>query len=259
MLVDEYQDINRAQYLLVRMIAGGHGNLNVVGDDDQSIYAFRGATVRAILDFERDHSDAHVIRLEQNYRSTGNILAAASAVIRRNADRHGKTLWTENGPGEQVVARDPARTTGPRRATSPPTSSARSRRDVHPPDIAVFYRTNAQSRLLEEELLFRRIRYILIGGTRFYDRKEVKDVLAYLRLLVNPADDVSLARVINVPTRGIGATSLGVLADAARRRGLPIGRSSTTSIGADDACRSRARAGAGSSSSGRCSDGYARA
>jgi len=220
-LVDEYQDINRAQYLLVRQIAGGHGNLNVVGDDDQSIYAFRGATVRAILDFGGDHADAHVIRLEQNYRSTGNILGAASAVIRRNADRHGKTLWTENGPGEKVVvatlpddrtearyvASDIERVLGTGRALS---------------DIAVFYRTNAQSRLLEEELLFRRIRYVLIGGTRFYDRKEVKDVLAYLRLLVNPADDVSLTRVINVPTRGIGATSLAVLTEAAKRRGAPI-------------------------------------
>ena len=220
-LVDEYQDINRAQYQLVRAISGGQGNLDVVGDDDQSIYAFRGATVRAILDFERDHSDAHVIRLEQNYRSTGNILAAAGAVIRRNADRHGKTLWTENGPGEPVtvatlpddriearyVASDIERVLGSGRA---------------PSEIAVFYRTNAQSRLLEEELLFRRIRYILIGGTRFYDRKEVKDVLAYLRLLVNPADDVSLTRVINVPTRGIGATTVGTLTDAARSRGVPI-------------------------------------
>lgn len=222
-LVDEYQDINRAQYQLVRAISGGHGNLNVVGDDDQSIYAFRGATVRAILDFGRDHADAHVVRLEQNYRSTGNILAAASAVIRRNADRHGKTLWTENGPGEPVtvatlpddriearyVASDIERVLGQGRA---------------PSDVAVFYRTNAQSRLLEEELLFRRIRYVLIGGTRFYDRKEVKDVLAYLRLLVNSADDVSLARVINVPTRGIGATTVAVLTDAAKTRGVPVAR-----------------------------------
>ena len=222
-LVDEYQDINRAQYQLVRAIAGGHENLSVVGDDDQSIYAFRGATVRAILDFGRDYADARVIRLEQNYRSTGNILAAASAVIRRNADRHGKTLWTENGPGEPVtvatlpddriearyVASDVERVLGSGRA---------------PSDIAVFYRTNAQSRLLEEELLFRRIRYVLIGGTRFYDRKEVKDVLAYLRLLVNPADDVSLSRVINVPTRGIGATTVGVLTEAAKSRGVPVAR-----------------------------------
>jgi len=220
-LVDEYQDINRAQYLLVRLIAGARGNLNVVGDDDQSIYAFRGATVRAILDFEGDYSDARVIRLEQNYRSTGNILAAASAVIRRNSDRHGKTLWTENGPGEKVVvATLPDDRTEARYVASDIERSLSSGRS--PSEIAVFYRTNAQSRLLEEELLFRQIRYVLIGGTRFYDRKEVKDVLAYLRLLVNPADDVSLTRVINVPTRGIGATSLASLVDASRRRGLPI-------------------------------------
>ena len=220
-LVDEYQDINRAQYLLVNAIAGGTGNLNVVGDDDQSIYAFRGATVRAILDFGRDHADAHVIRLEQNYRSTGNILAAASAVIRRNADRHGKTLWTENGPGEPVtVATLPDDRIEARYVASDIERLLAGGRA--PSEVAVFYRTNAQSRLLEEELLFRRIRYVLIGGTRFYDRKEVKDVLAYLRLLVNPADDVSLTRVINVPTRGIGATSVAVLTEAAQRRGHPI-------------------------------------
>jgi DNA helicase-2/ATP-dependent DNA helicase PcrA len=220
-LVDEYQDINRAQYLLVNAIAAGSGNLNVVGDDDQSIYAFRGATVRAILDFGRDHADAHVIRLEQNYRSTGNILAAASAVIRRNADRHGKTLWTENGPGEPVtVATLPDDRTEARYVASDIERQLANGRA--PSEIAVFYRTNAQSRLLEEELLFRRIRYVLIGGTRFYDRKEVKDVLAYLRLLVNPADDVSLTRVINVPTRGIGAASVAVLTEAAQRRGHPI-------------------------------------
>ncbi|MBM4242288.1 MAG: ATP-dependent DNA helicase PcrA [Deltaproteobacteria bacterium] len=220
-LVDEYQDINRAQYQLVRMIAGGQGNLNVVGDDDQSIYGFRGATVRAILDFGRDHSDAHVIRLEQNYRSTGNILAAASAVICRNADRHGKTLWTENGQGEPVtVATLPDDRTEARYVASDVERVLGAGRA--PSDVAVFYRTNAQSRLLEEELLFRRIRYVLIGGTRFYDRKEVKDVLAYLRLLLNPADDISLTRVINVPTRGIGATTVGVLTDAARGRGVPV-------------------------------------
>ena len=205
----------------MRLIAGARGNLNVVGDDDQSIYAFRGATVRAILDFERDYADAHVIRLEQNYRSTGNILAAASAVIRRNADRHGKTLWTENGPGDKVVVATLPDDRAEARYVASDIERALAT-DRSPSEIAVFYRTNAQSRLLEEELLFRKIRYILIGGTRFYDRKEVKDVLAYLRLLVNPADDVSLARVINVPTRGIGATSLAALTDAGRRRGLPV-------------------------------------
>ncbi|MEW6270475.1 MAG: UvrD-helicase domain-containing protein [Thermodesulfobacteriota bacterium] len=220
-LVDEYQDINLAQYQLVRHIAGARGNLSVVGDDDQSIYGFRGATVRAILDFERDYPDAHVIRLEQNYRSTGNILAAASAVIRRNADRHGKTLWTDNGPGDKVtVATLPDDRSEARYVAAGIERALASGRA--PSDVAVFYRTNAQSRVLEEELLLRGLRYVLIGGTRFYDRKEVKDVLAYLRLLVNAADDVSLARVINVPTRGIGAASLGVLVEAGRRRGVPL-------------------------------------
>jgi DNA helicase-2/ATP-dependent DNA helicase PcrA len=220
-LVDEYQDINRAQYLLVRQIAGANGSLTVVGDDDQSIYAFRGATVRAILDFERDYPDARVIRLEQNYRSTGNILAAANAVIRRNPDRHGKSLWTDNGPGEKVVvATLPDDRAEARYVASDLERALAGGRNAS--QVAVFYRTNAQSRLLEEELLFRGIRYVLIGGTRFYERKEVKDVLAYLRLLVNPADDVSLARVINVPTRGIGAASLAVLVDAGRRHGLPV-------------------------------------
>src|SRR5690554_2155415 len=219
-LVDEYQDINPAQYLLIRHIARAR-NLAVVGDDDQSIYGFRGATVRAILDFERDYPDAHVVRLEQNYRSTGNILAAASAVIRRNSDRHGKTLWTDNGPGEKVVvATLPDDRAEARWVAADIERALASGRD--PADIAVFYRTNAQSRVVEEELLLRGLRYILIGGTRFYDRKEVKDVLAYLRLLVNPADDVSLARVINVPTRGIGAATLAVLVDTAQRRGVSL-------------------------------------
>jgi DNA helicase-2/ATP-dependent DNA helicase PcrA len=222
-LVDEYQDINAAQYQLVRQIAGAQGNLSVVGDDDQSIYGFRGATVRAILDFERDYPDAHVIRLEQNYRSTGNILAAASAVIRRNADRHGKTLWTDNGPGEKVVVATLPDDRAEARYVAADIERALASGRA-PDEVAVFYRTNAQSRVLEEELLLRGLRYVLIGGTRFYDRKEVKDVLAYLRLLVNPADDVSLTRVINVPTRGIGAATLASLGDVARRRGVPLAR-----------------------------------
>jgi ATP-dependent DNA helicase UvrD/PcrA len=221
LLVDEYQDINHAQYLLVRELAGSTGQLSVVGDDDQSIYGFRGATVRAILDFERDYPDAHVVRLEQNYRSTGNILAAAGAVIQQNVGRHGKTLWTDQGPGEKVViATLPDDRAEARFVAGDVASAIASGRDAC--EIAVCYRTNAQSRLLEEELVRRGLAYILIGGTRFYDRKEIKDVLAYLRLLANPADDVSLTRIVNVPTRGIGATTLALLTEAARRRGHSI-------------------------------------
>lgn len=221
-LVDEYQDINHAQYLLIDAIAGRTGDLCVVGDDDQSIYGFRGATVRAILEFERDHPDAHVIRLEQNYRSTGNILSAAGSVIERNAGRHGKRLWTENREGEKVTlavfpddraeARWVAGEVGGAILQGRPASA-----------IAVFYRTNAQSRVLEEEFVRRGLRYVLVGGVRFYDRKEVKDVLAYLRLLTNPDDDVSLTRIINVPTRGIGTTTVKGLTEAARARGTSIG------------------------------------
>lgn len=221
-LVDEYQDINHAQYLLIDAIAGREGDLCVVGDDDQSIYGFRGATVRAILEFERDHPDAHIIRLEQNYRSTGNILAAAGAVIERNAGRHGKTLWTENNDGEKVtLAVFPDDRAEARWVASEIASEVHRGRPLS--SIAVFYRTNAQSRVLEEEFVRRGLRYVLVGGVRFYDRKEVKDVLSYLRLLANADDDVSLTRIINVPTRGIGATTVKALTEAAQAEGASIG------------------------------------
>ncbi|HZR84868.1 MAG TPA: UvrD-helicase domain-containing protein [Candidatus Binatia bacterium] len=220
-LVDEYQDINRAQYLLIQQLAGRSPHLAVVGDDDQSIYAFRGATVRAILDFERDHPDAHVVRLEQNYRSTGHILGAASAVIRQNEGRHGKRLWTDKGDGEPVVIATLPDDRAEARYVAGEVAAGLAR-GLDLAEIAICYRTNAQSRLIEEELVRRGFRYVLIGGTRFYDRKEVKDALAYLRLLVNPSDDVSLTRVINVPSRGIGATTVAALAAEARRAGGSI-------------------------------------
>lgn len=235
-LVDEYQDINHAQYLLIDAIAGRTGNLCVVGDDDQSIYGFRGATVRAILEFERDHPDAHVIRLEQNYRSTGNILAAAGAVIERNAGRHGKTLWTENGDGEKVtLAVFPDDRAEARWVASEVGGEVLRGRALS--QIAVFYRTNAQSRVLEEEFVRRGLRYVLVGGVRFYDRKEVKDVLAYLRLLVNSDDDVSLTRIINVPTRGIGATTVKTLTEAAQAEGVSIGAMLTRLVDDPDAVK----------------------
>jgi DNA helicase II / ATP-dependent DNA helicase PcrA len=221
-LVDEYQDINPAQYQLVRHIAGSAGDLSVVGDDDQSIYGFRGASVRAILEFERDYPDAHVVRLEQNYRSTANILGAAGAVIARNAGRHGKRLWTENESGDPVTVAVFPDDRAEARFVSAELAMALSQ-GRRPNELAVFYRTNAQSRVLEEELVRRGVPYLLVGATRFYDRKEVKDALAYLRLLVNSADDVCLTRVINVPARGIGAVTVAGLAEAARRRGTSMG------------------------------------
>jgi len=206
-LVDEYQDTNAVQYRLTNALASGSRNLCVVGDDDQSIYRWRGAEIGNILDFERDYPDAVVIRLEQNYRSTGNILDAAGAVVARNARRTGKTLWTENPRGDKVsvaalpddleearfVAREIERLLG----------GPWARRE-----IAVFYRTNAQSRSLEEALVRHRIPYVMVGGVKFFSRAEVKDVLAYLRILINPADSLSVKRVINVPSRGIGAATV---------------------------------------------------
>lgn len=220
-LVDEYQDVNHAQYLLIDHIAGRNGNLCVVGDDDQSIYGFRGANVRAILEFERDHPDAHTVRLEQNYRSKGNILEAAGAVIAQNSGRHGKKLWTADDAGDKIRLGTFPDDRAEARWIASEVANAQARGRA-PGEIAVFYRTNAQSRVLEEELVRHGVRYVLVGGTRFYDRKEVKDALAYLRILVNPHDDVSLGRIINVPTRGIGNTTQQKLAAAASRTGGSI-------------------------------------
>jgi DNA helicase II / ATP-dependent DNA helicase PcrA len=206
-LVDEYQDTNTVQYRLTNLLAAPARNLCVVGDDDQSIYRWRGAEIGNILDFERDYPDAVVIRLEQNYRSTGNILAAAGAVVARNARRKGKTLWTENPRGDKVALAalpddlEEARFVA--REIERLLAGPWARRDV-----AIFYRTNAQSRSLEEALVRHRIPYVMVGGVKFFARAEVKDVLAYLRVLVNPADSLSVKRVINVPARGIGAATV---------------------------------------------------
>lgn len=206
-LVDEYQDTNAVQYRLTNLLAGGHRNLCVVGDDDQSIYRWRGAEIGNILDFERDYPDAVVIRLEQNYRSTRNILAAAGAVVARNARRKGKTLWTDNPHGDKVqlaaLADDLEEARFVAREIERLLAGPWARRD-----IAVFYRTNAQSRSLEEALVRYRIPYVMIGGVKFFARAEVKDVLAYLRVLLNPADSLAVKRIINVPARGIGAATI---------------------------------------------------
>ena len=214
-LIDEYQDTNRPQYLFTQLLANKHRNLCCVGDDDQSIYQFRGADIRNILDFERDYPEAKTVRLEQNYRSTSRILDVANAVISNNQGRKGKNLWTDGDRGEpvQLVECDTDRSearyvvdTVKRMLTQGLTLA----------DAAVLYRTNAQSRVFEEELQRASIPYTIIGGLRFYERKEIKDFLAYLRLLVNPSDDVSLLRVVNVPKRGIGATSIQRLQSHAR-------------------------------------------
>lgn len=211
-LVDEYQDTNHAQYRLVQLLSGKHGNLAVVGDDDQSIYAFRGANLQNILSFEEDFRPCTVIKLEQNYRSTGTILAAANAVIAKNVDRKGKKLWTENPGGERIrfyrasdhydEARYVAREI--RRIMAAQTSSG----SAEPPSIGILYRVNALSRNLEFALREEGIAYEMYGGLRFYDRKEIRDVLAYLRLLEEPADRLAFGRVINTPRRGIGAVTV---------------------------------------------------
>lgn len=221
-LVDEYQDTNLAQYELVRMMAAKHRNLCVVGDDDQSIYAFRGADIRNILEFEQDFPDATVIRLEQNYRSTKTILNAANDVIDNNFARKKKRLWTDNGEGEKinlVTLEDEGQEAY---FIAQEINNRIFRDNLNYKDFAVLYRTNAQSRVLEEAMVRMRLPYKIIGGLRFYQRKEIKDILAYLRVIANPSDDVSLLRIINVPKRGIGTTTVDRLKAAAEERNQSI-------------------------------------
>jgi DNA helicase-2/ATP-dependent DNA helicase PcrA len=201
-LIDEYQDTNRPQYLLIRRLAEAHRNLAVVGDPDQSIYKWRGADLRNILDFERDFPEARIVRLEQNYRSTQVILDAATAVIRQNRNRKEKRLWTERAGGSRIVAfrgNDELE-----EADFIVRSVKQARSENVDSTVAVLYRINAQSRAIEDSLMRENVPYKIIGGVRFYERKEIKDALAYLRLIINPHDDVSLRRVINVPARGVG-------------------------------------------------------
>jgi len=209
-LVDEYQDTNHAQYTLVKELVGEKGGevppaeLCVVGDADQSIYAFRGATIRNILEFERDYSDARTILLEQNYRSTQTILSAANAVIERNPSRKPKRLWSDQGAGEQIVGYVADTEHAEADWVAREIDRLHDRADVRPGDVAVFYRTNAQSRVFEEVFIRVGLPYKVVGGVRFYERKEVRDALAYLRAVVNDDDTVSIRRVLNTPKRGIG-------------------------------------------------------
>ena len=220
-MVDEYQDTNHAQYEITMLLAAGHKNIMVVGDDDQSIYSWRGADLRNILEFENDFPEAHTVKLEQNYRSVGNILAAANAVIANNQHRKQKKLFTASGDGEKInvyMATD-ERDEGRWIAGE---IEKKSREGMSYDDMAVFYRTNAQSRMLEDMLLRAGVPYRIVGGTRFFDRAEIRDVMAYLTLVVNPADDIAAKRVINVPRRGIGKTSVERIEQFAREMGMPF-------------------------------------
>ncbi|HYS78267.1 MAG TPA: UvrD-helicase domain-containing protein, partial [Candidatus Dormibacteraeota bacterium] len=215
LMVDEYQDTNQPQYRLIRHLAAVHGNVCAVGDPDQSIYRFRYADIRNILSFEQDFPGTTLIKLEQNYRSTGNILEAATAVVRHNSSRIDKALWSDAPKGrplELLVAMDERHEAERIIATI-----LGLRRDHGLEDVAVLYRTNAQSRALEEALARHQVPYIVVGGTRFYDRREVRDVLAYLRTVLNPRDDVSLRRIVNTPSRDIGTTTLDAVLDTARK------------------------------------------
>ena len=221
-LVDEYQDTNHAQYALTKILAAQWRNICVVGDADQSIYAWRGADIRNIIDFTRDYPDAASIKLEQNYRSTKTILNAANAVIDNNESRPRKTLWTENPSGNKVIHYQAQ----PEHDEADYIAGAiYNRHEIsHEPygDMAILIRTNAQSRVLEEKLMRYAIPYTMVGGTKFYDRKEIKDVLAYLRLLYNPEDSLSLTRIINVPKRNIGATTMEHVAAYAEGEGISL-------------------------------------
>jgi DNA helicase-2/ATP-dependent DNA helicase PcrA len=221
-LVDEYQDTNHAQYRLLQLLASEHGNLMVVGDDDQSVYGFRHADIRNILDFEHDFPEAHAVKLEQNYRSTQTILSAANAVVERNRERRPKSLWTEKEGGEPVQLSELTDEHEEARWVAAEIERLGEEHGVRRSNVAVFYRTNAMSRVLEDTLVRYDVPYQVIGGTKFYDRAEIKDAVAYLSLLVNPADLVSFSRVVNSPRRGIGNTSQGRLASYANTAGLTI-------------------------------------
>jgi len=240
-LVDEYQDTNRVQYLLMRHLAGFHGNLAVCGDPDQSIYAWRGADVRNILDFEHDFPGARVVRLEQNYRSTQNILDAAQAVIRHNSERKEKDLWSERGPGEKLVVVECGDEDDEAREVAMQIRALVDRGARHDA-MAVFYRANFMSRAVERALRLSSIPYQIVAGTEFYQRREIKDLIAYLRLIVNPADDEAFKRAVNVPPRGVGDKSLEGLLETARQRGESLSRA-CRSAEARSTIRGRARGG----------------
>ena len=220
-MVDEYQDTNNAQFELVRLLADQYRNLCVVGDDDQSIYRFRGANIRNILDFEKVYPDALVVKLEQNYRSTQNVLDAANAVIGNNTKRKAKSLWTDRGEGTKIhlrrfgTGRDEAEF-----VADDIERKMREDRHLGYKDFAVLYRTNAQARVLEERFVLASIPYNVVGGTNFYDRREIRDMIAYLKTVENGQDEIAVRRILNVPRRGIGQTTIGRISDYALSRDI---------------------------------------
>ncbi len=221
-MVDEYQDTNHIQYRLVRQLSGSHHNLCVVGDEDQSIYSWRGADISNILNFEKDFPNAKIIKLEENYRSSGNIVLAASSVIANNSQRKDKTLFTSNPAGLPLIIREESSDLDEARYVGRRLKQYLDQGDISCADLAIFYRTNAQSRLIEDQLRTLSIPYKIVGGVRFYDRMEVKDVISYMKFVYNPADDVALKRIINTPTRGIGKTTVERLEDLAREKKLSL-------------------------------------
>ena len=221
LMVDEYQDTNHAQYAITQLLAEGHKNIMVVGDDDQSIYSWRGADLRNILEFEQDYPNAHVVKLEQNYRSVGNVLAAANAVIANNQHRKQKKLFTASEDGEKINVYLASDERDEGRWIAGEIEKQRSA-GLSYNQVAVFYRTNAQSRMLEDMLLRAGVPYRIVGGTRFFDRAEIRDVMAYLTLIVNPADDIAAKRVVNVPRRGIGKTTIERIEQFGREMDMPF-------------------------------------
>lgn len=239
LLVDEYQDTNHAQYAITNLLAAAHRNIMVVGDDDQSIYSWRGADIRNILEFETDYPEAKVVKLEQNYRSTGNILAAANAVIANNQNRKEKRLFTAGEDGAKVSVYMASDEHDEGRWIAGQIEKSHRQGESYTQD-AVFYRTNAQSRVLEDMLIRAGVPYMIVGGTRFFDRAEIRDVMAYLSLVVNPADDIAAKRVINVPRRGIGKSTIEKIERAGWEGDIPFMQAAELML-ADDSIRPSTR------------------
>lgn len=229
-MVDEYQDTNHIQYLLVQMLAKAHRNLCVVGDEDQSIYSWRGADISNILDFEKDFPEALVVKLEENYRSSGNIVTAATNVIKNNSQRKDKTLFTSNQPGDLIHVREERTEYDEARFAAKTIQTMMNDGEGSYNDYAIFYRTNAQSRVLEEQLRTLAIPYRIVGGVRFYERMEIKDMMSYMKLAVNPADDIALKRIINVPARGIGKTTVDKLEEFAAENKITLWQAAEKAI-----------------------------
>ncbi|MCK5710029.1 MAG: UvrD-helicase domain-containing protein, partial [Deltaproteobacteria bacterium] len=221
-LVDEYQDTNHVQYRIVELLSRIHKNIFVVGDDNQSIYGWRGADIKNILNFEKDYSNTQIIKLERNYRSTKTILEAANKLILQNKNRHDKNLWTKNATGDQINYYEARDDKDEAKHVSSQIGIETKNRGYSYKDIAIFFRTNTQSRLIEEELLRSTVPYKIVGGTEFYKRAEIKDILAFLKVITNPSDEISLKRIINVPPRGIGKITVNKLDEIAREKDVPF-------------------------------------